>query len=53
MIDTAIFQIGNVPLSGVLSVSYRGCWLGREEQKKKVDEHKAILKMQSCRVVQM
>lgn len=48
MIDTVIFQIGNVLLLEVLLVSYRGL-----KGKKKEEKHKAILTMQSCRVVQM
>lgn len=47
--DTVI--LGNVPPS---TASYRGCWLEREEQKRRVNAKcNQILKVRSCRAVQM
>lgn len=38
MIDTVIFQIGNVPLSEVFSVSYRGSE-GKNEKRRMSAKH--------------
>lgn len=47
MIGTVLFQRGNVPLRDTL---LKKAW---KERTKKEGEHKAILKMPACRVVQM